>query len=292
MELWFWAAIVGMTLMGLANFVFKLAAKRGYDGSAFSFFGAVTTIPPIIVLALFLSTTTGFSWPAFLFAAASGSLGAINNVCKVLALQYIDTTIYFPLFKLFSPLLAIMFGVVLFQEQFTNPEWIGLLLGLFVPLILITPSENKRQQNLFRGLLLILVTATCAASGAAFMKYATELWPNIGWFLVAQTCGVLLGSVITIALQNYRKFKILGQKEVLYSGLAFWGFVRSAVMTLAMFFVAYAYIGGGTLAVVHTITSMYILIPIILAIIFYNEHWNLQKIVAIILSVASLALLG
>jgi uncharacterized membrane protein len=53
-----------------------------------------------------------------------------------------------------------------------------------------------------------------------------------------------------------------------------------------------AFIYGGPLGIVYTINSLYILLPIILAIIFYGEHWNVRKAVAIILSVLALALLG
>lgn len=34
------------------------------------------------------------------------------------------------------------------------------------------------------------------------------------------------------------------------------------------------------------------LTTMILAVLFYNEHWNLQKALAVVLSVVSLALLG
>jgi len=47
----------------------------------------------------------------------------------------------------------------------------------------------------------------------------------------------------------------------------------------------------GTLSIVYTVQSLYILIPIILSIIIYKEHWNARKVVAIILSIAALALL-
>jgi uncharacterized membrane protein len=56
-----------------------------------------------------------------------------------------------------------------------------------------------------------------------------------------------------------------------------------------MFFIFYAYGNGGTLGVVQTINSMYILIPIVLAIYFYKEHWNAQKMLAVVLSVVALA---
>ncbi len=58
------------------------------------------------------------------------------------------------------------------------------------------------------------------------------------------------------------------------------------------FFTLLAFIYGGPLGIVYTINSLYILPPIILAIIFYGEHWNLRKAVAIILSLVALALLG
>lgn len=56
--------------------------------------------------------------------------------------------------------------------------------------------------------------------------------------------------------------------------------------------ILFAYTIGGGLAVVHTILSLYIIITIVLSIIFYNEHWNLQKIAAVTLSIAALGLLG
>lgn len=39
--------------------------------------------------------------------------------------------------------------------------------------------------------------------------------------------------------------------------------------------------------VVYTIQSLYIVIPIILSIIFYKEHFDMKKLIAIILTVAT-----
>ena len=67
---------------------------------------------------------------------------------------------------------------------------------------------------------------------------------------------------------------------------------RGALLVLSLGSGLYALSYGGPVAIVYTVTAMYILIPIVLAIIFYNEHWNTQKVIAIIISVAALALLG
>jgi len=66
MELWFYLAVGAMFLMGLGNFTFKLAAKRGYNGAVFSLYGALTTFPIIYIAVLLFSSTAQFSWVAFM----------------------------------------------------------------------------------------------------------------------------------------------------------------------------------------------------------------------------------
>jgi drug/metabolite transporter (DMT)-like permease len=222
----------------------------------------------------------------------AGCLGGFNNILKVKALQFIDTTIYYPLFKLVSPILAIIFGIVFFQELFTATEWAGLLLGIFVPLLLINTGERGRQKNLVAGLMMVLVTAMIAASASVFGKYAAAYALNVISALLVMSVGILLGSIIA----NYYKNGVGEVKKLFswhidkaYTSLAV---TRGVIMTVAAGLILVAYSLGGELAIVHTINSLYILIPIVLSIIFYNEHWNLQKAIAIILSVASLALLG
>jgi drug/metabolite transporter (DMT)-like permease len=79
----------------------------------------------------------------------------------------------------------------------------------------------------------------------------------------------------------------VGNKELALAAVG-----RSFFVATSVWLVNYAYSVGGTLAMVQIIYSMYILITVLLAIILYKEHWNLQKIAAIFLSVLSLALLS
>ena len=46
----------------------------------------------------------------------------------------------------------------------------------------------------------------------------------------------------------------------------------------------------GLVSIVYTIQSIYILIPIILSIVYFKEHINKRKIIAVILSIIALAL--
>ena len=292
MEIWFISAMAGAILAGLSNFLLKMAASRGYNAEVFSLYSGLISAVSAGIIALVLHVSLfQFNWFVLIMLLA-GMIASLGGIMKVYALRHIDSTIYFPLFKLISPGLAIVFGVIWFSESFTSIEWSGMLLGLTVPLLLITKAENGRQNNLKSGLILILLTALTSATAAALNKLVIDSGINILTGLFYSSIGVFLGTIITIIfkrgfLSTYQHIKNDSTlKLVFYSSL------RAAIISVSMVFILYAYSQQGTLAIVQTIHSMYILIPIILSIIFYNEHWNIQKAIAITLSVVSLALLG
>ncbi len=293
MELWFLFAIAGMLFSGLSNFIFKLAAKNNFDSEAFSLYGGVTSIILLTPVVLLFDTFYLEQPVAAGIIFVASIVAAFIGVWKVYALRFIDTTIYFPLFKLLSPLIAIMIGVSFFAESFSGKEWIGLGLGLVVPLLLINRAESQRQNNLLYGLMLVGLTGALSASVAAAHKWATDLSPNALTLTLAAGFGIVVGSWLALIL---KRGVVAGTQHIVQvenkRQLLIWATARSVVVSASVALVLYAYSAGGSLAVVHTIHSMYILIPIVLAIIFYNEHWNWQKATAIVLSVASLALLG
>lgn len=292
MDTWFLAAVCGALLAGVSNFYFKIAAKRGYNSELFSFYsGANSIIITVLFLLVFPQALTGFGWVPLL-AFGAGTLASFAGIFKVYALRHIDSTIYFPLFKLLAPALAIAAGIIIFAESFTFIEWFGMMLGLLVPLMLITRSENGRQSNLVAGLVLVLVTSFLSAGGAIIGKYAIDYGMSPVVMLLYLSIGIF---VSTSAIIVYKKG--LGNlKSVIItdtnSRLITSAFFRSSLISISVALMYFAFAQGGTLAVVQTIHSMYILIPIVLAIIVYKEHWNFQKATAIVLSVGALVLLG
>lgn len=293
MELWFWAALGGMFLSGFSNFIFKLVARNNFNSEIFSLYGGISSVVFLVPITLIFGSfylETNLSAVTMLLASI---VAAFIGVWKVYALRYIDTTIYFPLFKLLGPFLAIVIGVFFFAETFSTTEWVGLALGLLVPLMLITRSEHLRQNNLMLGLFLTAITATLSAAVAAVHKWAIDLSPNELALLFYGSVGIIVGSLLALFI---KKGIVTGIRYIYevedFGQLAFWAVARSIVVSASVWCILFAYSSGGPLGIVITIHSMYILIPIVLAIIFYNEHWNLQKAAAIVLSVASLALLG
>ncbi len=292
MEIWFWYAIIGAILAGVSNFYFKQAASRGYSAEIFSLWGGAISVLMIAVALLIYPPETYRYGLAALLVFGGGLLAASTGIMKVYALRYIDSTIYFPLFKLLAPSLAIILGIMFFAERFTWYEWIGMTLGLLVPLLLITNAEKKRQANLVAGLLLVFVTGLLSAVVAGLNKFGIGAGITVLSLLLYAASGVLLGTAAIMFFKSGVRQTIDRIKSDTSSGLIFGAGLRVLLINISLGFTLLAYATGGSLGIVQTIHSMYILIPIILSIIFYNEHWNAQKVVAVALSVAALALLG
>lgn len=291
MEMWFIAALAGAILAGISNFYFKLAANNDYDAEVFTLIGGLVSVLAVGIVAAFLGTPILKLSALTIIMFTAGILAASGGIMKVYALRHIDSTIYFPLFKLLAPGLAILFGVIWFSESFLLIEWIGLVFGLTVPLLLITRSENGRQRNLQAGLILVLLTALASAFAAALNKFAIDAGIPILTGLFYASLGVFLGTIMTII---YKKGLWSTYRHITdgYSAPIFWyGSLRALLISASFGCILYAY-QDGTLAVVQTIHSMYILIPIILSVILYNEHWNTQKALAVTFSVLALALLS
>lgn len=157
-------------------------------------------------------------------------------------------------------------------------------------MLLINKTENGRQNNLIAGLALLLLGATISAVAAALNKYSAILWTDVLWLVVFASAGVFAGSLLVM----WWRRTLVKTLESVYSKsegvLILLSSLRAVIMCIALGAGLYAYTQNGTLAIVHTIQSMYILIPIVLSVIFYNEHWNLRKILAIVLSVVALGL--
>ena len=292
MEIWFVAAILGALLAGISNFFFKVAASRGYHSELFTLYGGLASVLAVGFLAVVSQyTLLQLNWFVVIMLIAGG-LASMGGIMKVYALRHIDSTIYFPLFKLLAPALAIVFGVIFFSESFSSIEWIGMLVGLTVPLLLITKSENGRQNNLVAGLFLVVLTALTSAIAAALNKFVIDEGVSVLVGVFYASLGVLFGTIIVISIKRglwsvYSHIRHDSDRIlVLYAS------VRALLISASMGFVLYAYATGGSLAIVQTIHSLYILIPIILSILIYSEHWSIQKAIAIILSVLALVLLG
>lgn len=289
MSLWFIFAVASFVFGGFHIFAQKIGAEKGYDSNLINTYSAALSAVIGIVAVAVLEGFSELSIAMVTLGLLGGVVFIIGSNLRMDALRYIDTTIYLPLHKFVSPIAAIVFGIVFFQESMTGSEWIGILLGVTVPLLLITRDENTRQKDLQRGLILMVITAIIGAIVAAINKLGADLFTSV---LLFATITHIFSSLFGIVTHRIRKQTGSGTNRI-HSGSGFFATAAFSGVFQAVgfgtFMLAFAF--GGQLAIVYLINSLYILIPIILSIIFFNEHWNIRKILAIVLSIGSLAFL-
>ncbi|MFM2424261.1 MAG: hypothetical protein RLZZ70_652 [Candidatus Parcubacteria bacterium] len=291
MQLWFWAAVAGMVLAGISNFGFKIAAKKGFDAEVFILYSGVVSVIFAGAGLLILRPDGVVTFTLVVITVIAGAVAAQGGSLKIVALRYIDTTIFFPLFKLLSPFLAVIAGLIFFGERFTALEWFGIALGHLVPLLLISKVENKRQNNLFMGLIMVLIVSGTSALAAALNKYVIELGMSEWEALWYSSWGIFVASFIMIVI----KIRTLPWSYVVkYTtpDLLKASIFRSVLICISLLFILYAYGHGGDLGIVQTIHGLYIVIPIVLSVLIYQEHIDWKKVLAVVLCITSLLFLG
>lgn len=289
-EPWFIFAVASALIGGFGAFANKITAQRKYDSELVLLINAITSIVILFPLAIFFEGYSVVSPALFFLVLISGMIATSTALMKVYALHYIDSAIFLPLFKVVGPIIVIGFGVLFFNESFTSREWFGLMVSLLVPLLLISKMERLRQNNLNLGIILIFVAAAVSSVIAVLQKYATEIAEAPLWIVAFSSLGMFVSSTLYYFYKHRRRsLEII--RGNFSKGVFMVGMVRTVFAGGGFYLTILAYTYGGPLGVVYTINSLYILPPIILAIVFYNEHWNMRKVFAIVLSIAALALL-
>lgn len=288
MELWFIYAVASALFAGLHAFALKIAATHNHNGDANTALSALVSagFGWIIIIAL------GW-WQAawellVMFALLSGVLYSFGAAARVNSLKYIDTTIFFPLYKTIGPIIAVVAGLLIFSETLNAYEIFGVALSLAVPLLLLHKDERTRQKALAHGLLLLALSVTLIMTAQIANKYATGVVGNI-----------LLFATVTHTFTFFLSI-LLWYKHTKKNGAVFAHSITKDLISISVFSGIFQFLGFyaflkafelGTLSIVFTINSLYIVIPIVLSVWWYKEHFNLRKGAAVVLSILALAFL-
>lgn len=288
MEIWVLFALLSAVAAGVHNFMFKIVVERNYDPNLVNGLGYILGVLCMWWYLLYLLnnwvsfTREEFVW-VWIFAFCNSLFFNFSILSRVESMRNIDTVIFFPLYKTFGPLCVTMISLFIFWESLTYREVAGIILGICIPLMLLTKIENRIQNNLFLGFIMMLVTvifSTLSASSAkavAFHEYSLDLFIFLTFLM-----GMIM-SLLSYRFQSPKKRKKF-QTKWLAKTCSIVGVVHIA----SFFFFSKALVWN--FAVVFTINSFSILIPIILSIIFYWEHFNLKKGIVIALSIISILL--
>jgi uncharacterized membrane protein len=284
MESWLIFALANAFISWLYNFTHKIAAERNYNISIMTIYTYLVWIIIFWTYLLFKYQNIDFFTikNIAIFAFWNSLFFILSIFSRIKSMKNIDTVIFFPLYKTFWPILVTLLSIFYFKETLEPKEIIGIIIWIIIPLMLITNSENKRQKNLYLWVVFILITSVLTAISSWISKEFMLQSYNIVIFLFVWSIFWLIFSIFSYYYFNSKKKK--------YNNVWIWKFSIICWVLHAIWYACFTLALTWNLAVVFTISSFSILIPIILSIIFYKDHFDLKKWLIIILSIISIIL--
>jgi len=290
--MWFIFALASTAFSGMQSFMNKVSIERGCDTYYIAALSSCVSLAFSLLL-LLVSPTSLWSMPTILFylALASGVLYLGRVITQLESLQYIHTTLFFPLYKVIGPAVVTFLGVVLLKDHVSTPALIGIVLSCCVPLLLITRAEGSRQKNMRLGLILLGVSTLFASVNTVLNSYAVKPYESLT--IPFMIIGIAFGSIIAIGIyvRKHPWATLPEQIRTHTTPSALWVALGIGLFQTSSFYFLLRALAEGSVSIVYSVSAHYILIPVLLSVWLYGEHWNKQKAFALCVSIIALILL-
>lgn len=271
---WYLLSLVALLLLGSQRFLYKVAAERDCSSPLTTavFMATVTLLSGATFL---LSGESSGPLPNLLLLATVNSLAfALGTVANMEALRRLPTAITFPLTRL-SILLVIGFSMLYFGERPGPWQWLGILLGLAVLVLLAADrgglTTSRRQQG--TGLLLVAACVLCGAVASISSKFAANSTSKSGFMALSY----LLGTLFALAMAGRWSRGETMKRPGAVIGLG----VLMGLLNFAGFYAFLAALEVGPLSVIALITGMHFVIAIALSALFYREKITPRRLLGI-----------
>ena len=184
-----------------------------------------------------------------------------------------------------GPILVLILGVVFLGERLSLLQAIGFILAVSVPILLIDRFEHSRQKDLAKGIRYLLVSTAMIGGGTVLAKMAMSEGGDVFTFSAIAYFVTIVGTGLMHVNASGTE-----RRETPWIDVFFIGVIAGVCQFLGFIMLLLAY-QDGPMSIAYAINSTYILIPIVLSIWFYGEHWSVRKLVAIALSCLAVVLL-
>ena len=261
---WYFLSLAALVLLGAQRFFYKVAAERNCS-SPLTTAVFMATVTLLSVAAFLLSgDAVGDISTLLLLAAINSAAFALGTVVNMEALRRLPTAITFPLTRL-SILLVIGFSILYFGERPGPWQWLGILLGLAVVVVLAADlggTAAVRQQR-GTGLLLVAACVLCGAVASISSKFAAVATSKTAFMALSY----LLGTIFSLAMARTWKRDESAPRTGAVLGIG----VLMGLFNFAGFYAFLAALERGPLSLIALITGMHFVIPVALSVLFYRE---------------------
>lgn len=280
---WLVFAVLSASGVGLFSFVNKISVEREHSERLTLVFLYINQII-FSFIAVLLFSKFSFNGRTFLIAVASGSLLVLVFKSRFIALKYLDTSVYFTNFRIFSSTMLLFIGVLFFGDDLSVKEITGFILGVIIFLLLIERSrmDNQKYKKALRALLVGIAGITLFG---VIMKVVSIGDVDIYNFIFYQS---LVAFFFTLFLFRESIFRSTTYQEENSAEIFKFSIFQAFIQVINPLLFLHALSLGADLGIGYKVLSYSILIPIILSIIIYKEKVNKRKIVAFILAIISL----
>ncbi len=289
MEPWFLYALASAVFSGLHAFTLKVAAERGISSGYFNAYSCSFSACVGAAIAYAFAPLSGAWMLGVMMAFLSGVVYVFSSGTRIESLRYITSSLYFPISKSATVIFTVCAGFILFNETITGWESIGLLLALAVPLTLLHADEIPRQKNMYWGLVFLVVASLFSTGATIINKYSTGIFDAPLLFVVLTHISIAAVGWGTGFVEEKKRAR--DGKEVRHRTLTISFVVLcmcAGTFQLLGFWTNIVSLTEGPLSLAYAVMSFQMLVPMILSAVVYHESWDMRKVVAFMLSSASL----
>jgi drug/metabolite transporter (DMT)-like permease len=287
MEIWMMYALGGSLTIGIYSFLQKIESESKINRNSFILYSHVWMI---IYPLLYLLSTWGkieFNMQIFLYALLINTIYVTVMKFRLKSLEYLDSSSYFINYRIFSSILLLIFWQIFFWEIISIKEYIWIFLGFIIFYLLLEKKyKNESEDNLYKGFIYLGIGVIWVSVMWIIQKQFILLDLDFASYILFSW---ITGSLVTLWFKGNKNtlkevIKVKNNKQILFLLLCW------TIFPLWMFFNLNAVYQWWDVAIVYKIVSYSLFIPIILSVIFYNEKITVKKLLAFILTIASIGL--
>lgn len=275
-------SLIAMLSIGLTGFFQKVVAEKNIISSeSFIFYSYVAQAVLWIIVLYILGEKFVLSESVLIYGFLITFLYTFIIESRIKSLKYVDSSTYFINYRIFSSILLIIFGQTLFWEVITTKEYIWIWLG-FIIFYLLLEKKNKKESNFDfkKWMRYIFIWVILISIIQLMSKSFVVSWEDILSLFIVQW----ITWVIYMILKTNKKETI---RYINWKKEALFLVINWILFYSAAYFNVHA-LGQGDVAIVYKIISYSLFIPIILSIIFYKEKVTFKKLLAFVLTIASI----